>query len=681
MKVHLSVLIREYLESQDYDTSVVEAFFSGMVERVVALVSRIQGTYEFEVQPLREYFAARHLFETAPYSPTGNERMGTRPDRFDALARNSYWLNVTRFFAGCFSKGELPALADSLEELWGEEPYCYLERPKMLGAMLLSDWVFSQHPRSQRRCTDALFEGATLREAAYALRGRPETGNAFVFSVAAARAALLDRCLHDLATGQKIDYELGLCSLARANGLPEEIYDRWCSMRCRPVPLPSQSLLRLSVHLRVVDHIPASQLDEFLDEAYNECLPWIVFSDREDVYCATAKRYSDAVDIVAGSRFRMRHSENNLLGLLAQMIDVDRLSYAFNRHRVSDDIPFGKATGLYYGAERNLIGEATDRKERWNFELEKRLCDLSHVYLEEAKRPLNEWKTTLEPWDNFVEKLRSTIGTGWAAYRIAKLVARQLPAAALREKQVYLLDPGVPLCSRALSATEFADRAEWWERCLSQASDPDEIAFVLVMMFEIANEKVILSNLGEINVALQGLSDAGWESLLDEVVHFIGPMRPSRRLKFAEKDLPEVNGRLYTLLALQCRSDRAAEIYLKRLLSYAEDDIGVWRGCMGLAIVAAQRKPTLWSEILLPLRMGYAEGAIPAGTARLRLYSNPEEAAKMPVEVAVEICKNADLYPLMVLNRAATVLHVHVEEKRTCISDIAKQDRWFAATA
>ena len=48
-----------------------------MVERVVAIVSRVPGTYEFDVQTLREYFAAKHLYHTAVYSPSGNERRGS----------------------------------------------------------------------------------------------------------------------------------------------------------------------------------------------------------------------------------------------------------------------------------------------------------------------------------------------------------------------------------------------------------------------------------------------------------------------------------------------------------------------------------------------------------------------------------------------------------------------------
>ena len=89
-----------YLKDEGQDETLAKRLFTGMVERVVALVSRVEGTYEFEVQPLREYFAARHLYDTAPYSPPGRESKGTLPDRFDALARDLFWQNVTRFYAG-----------------------------------------------------------------------------------------------------------------------------------------------------------------------------------------------------------------------------------------------------------------------------------------------------------------------------------------------------------------------------------------------------------------------------------------------------------------------------------------------------------------------------------------------------------------------------------------------------
>jgi hypothetical protein len=67
-------LLREYLRQENQEEGLVDDLFNGMSERVGALVRRIQGTFEFDVQPLREYFAARYLYDTAPYSPAGAER-------------------------------------------------------------------------------------------------------------------------------------------------------------------------------------------------------------------------------------------------------------------------------------------------------------------------------------------------------------------------------------------------------------------------------------------------------------------------------------------------------------------------------------------------------------------------------------------------------------------------------
>ena len=85
---------------EEHDSELAEELLKGTVERVGALVSRVEGMFEFEVQPLREYFAARHLYKTAPYSPVGQAHKGTRPERFEAIAASSYWTNVTRFFCG-----------------------------------------------------------------------------------------------------------------------------------------------------------------------------------------------------------------------------------------------------------------------------------------------------------------------------------------------------------------------------------------------------------------------------------------------------------------------------------------------------------------------------------------------------------------------------------------------------
>ena len=158
----LQDVLREYLEREQHQTAVLDEVFGAMLERVVMIVSRVQGTYEFEVQPLREYFAARHLYDTASYSPPGTEKGGTKPDRFDAIARNFYWLNVTRFFCGCFTKGELLDLADRVKELMSDPTLGRTRHPFVLAAMLLSDWVFSQTPKAVTEITNALSSNEVL---------------------------------------------------------------------------------------------------------------------------------------------------------------------------------------------------------------------------------------------------------------------------------------------------------------------------------------------------------------------------------------------------------------------------------------------------------------------------------------------------------------------------------------
>lgn len=150
----LKALLKRYLSKEDYETDLVDQLFSGMTQRVMVLTSRVQNTFEFEVQPLREYFAARYLYSTAKTSPPGAERSGTRSDRFEALLRNPYWFNVTRFYAGFSDKGELANLVDLIEDIIGDPEFSLISYPVSVAATLLRDQVFAQRPKSAARALE-----------------------------------------------------------------------------------------------------------------------------------------------------------------------------------------------------------------------------------------------------------------------------------------------------------------------------------------------------------------------------------------------------------------------------------------------------------------------------------------------------------------------------------------------
>ncbi|RYH00212.1 MAG: hypothetical protein EON58_01115 [Alphaproteobacteria bacterium] len=125
----------------------------GVFERLGFLVSRTEGLVEFEVQPLREFLAAKHLYRNAAFSNIGSVKAGTISDRFDAIAGNPYWLNVTRFFAGFFERGQLPLILERLRELDDSPLYSNTTYTRGLCSCLARDYVFSH---GQRTFTDAV---------------------------------------------------------------------------------------------------------------------------------------------------------------------------------------------------------------------------------------------------------------------------------------------------------------------------------------------------------------------------------------------------------------------------------------------------------------------------------------------------------------------------------------------
>ena len=145
------------------------------------------------MQPLREYFAGRYLYKTAPYSPQGLGRFGTKPDRFDALARNSYWTNVTRFFCGFYDVGELLTLVDGLLQLDEEPRFGLTNQTRQLAMMLLADHVFSQAPRAMKRLVAYVIREPGLRrltagaETQRAMALPQSAGGGIMFSAAKAQ--------------------------------------------------------------------------------------------------------------------------------------------------------------------------------------------------------------------------------------------------------------------------------------------------------------------------------------------------------------------------------------------------------------------------------------------------------------------------------------------------------------
>lgn len=217
----LRSFVGKYLHEHQYPDGILDTLFTGILERVWVLVQRIEGRYEFEVQPIREYFCAKHLYESASsYGEPRKEPRGTRSDRFDALARNPYWTNVIRFYAGCYSSGEVGGLYFQLEELREDAEFAFTARPRHLGSMLLGDWVFKTNPRATARVAEVAFDSLGLKLAAHGF-GSSRAGDPTSLPEGAGRKELGLLAVEAMDEHGPFSSNKALSALAAANSTPE----------------------------------------------------------------------------------------------------------------------------------------------------------------------------------------------------------------------------------------------------------------------------------------------------------------------------------------------------------------------------------------------------------------------------------------------------------------------------
>jgi len=145
----LKEAMRHFQRTYGNRESIVDQLFEGASDRLWALTSKVDGTYEFEVLSLREYFAARFLFRNA-----GEDN----PD-FDStdvlreLLRRPYWLNTARFYGGNAKGNGIYYLTAGIEQELAHST----SSAAYLGAWaLVTDGVFQRRPREARKVLTAL---------------------------------------------------------------------------------------------------------------------------------------------------------------------------------------------------------------------------------------------------------------------------------------------------------------------------------------------------------------------------------------------------------------------------------------------------------------------------------------------------------------------------------------------
>lgn len=676
----LKAVLHEYLTKEGHDPGLTDALFAGMVERVVALVSRVEGTLEFEVQPLREFFAARHLYETAPYSPPGGERLGTKPDRFDGLARNFYWMNVTRFFAGCFSKGELPSLAERLRELVKQDEYCYLSYPRLLAATLLSDWVFAQNPNSMRDIVAMIVDGLGLRFLLSSVERRLGHSGLVSLPKQCGREILTKHCFDLLSESPPFDFALDLIELIRNNNSRQEISELWGDRLWKVPSKDRTKWIHYGVYLGAAGTLDADSVKRILKDQNNALttINLLIRAGQGDVIQSMPKESKITIDGILDGELRLsRKRPKEALELFMTALDAHRYAIVFHERKPIPLAELWKDNSRYMFHELEPIPSS----EQQSSELDD--C-LRVIRMAETQSKLiaTEWATSTDPWSSIIDAAATIYGDRWLLMELANVGAfvKLEPA---EDNSVDLFDSTSPLLTRVIAARQRAAQSHWWQGQLNKSdSSPLHKLFVALTLFTWATPSPVLKNINQLDSLISALSEADWERFLTSLEITTSLTSNSRRsnngtLSLSFTELPSgLSPRTATALSLRAKETLRHDLFDHYLKSYVGESPSLFKHTQALALRRFLSDPANNSDLLKTISQSYVAGNV-SEPYSYHYYLRRADIENFPLELARKILSTPYSYPTPLVGIAENSLSIHVSGTAKPLASIALSQHWF----
>lgn len=650
----LRSMIADRLTASNQKLDILDDLFSGGLERVYVLVQRIEGLYEFEVQPLREYFAAKFLYSSAPVGSFRHVVVhGDRAQRFEAIAVNPYWANVTRFYAGFYAGGEIGALNTSLRELTASKKMGESVSARSIGSALLRDWIFRSKAFVQDEVINLVFDPVGVHLASLSKLSGFEKGS---LPDECGRETLARLLFTQYISPVDARPMRSLCFLLQRNGgeLLGQEFSEWAeevtgSERTRRlgIALASGGFSNIEVstaeQLLLSDNPSPSELNNRLTSTISSEPYW-----------------ADSSSLIAESMIRSLLEWGGLIPVFATN-DVARLAWFITPHAFrGPELPpptddSAKAVDVRVSSSAKTLSEVVAILER-----------ASQDVLDKGS-----WDEG-DPWNDQIEAMRAACGDTWSTYRLA---IANVGLTAARDRTAAF-DISGPLFSQARFARNWRGRTSWWEPLL-RSEDAMRRLFWAAMMLAWAPPKHVAAFLGPLGEIVNGLSDDDYERLR-EVLDVADTVRRYRggRLRGPVPDVSNREGsRLIRCLVIafgeaqvvhipnDVKSSEPAiqTIFKRHALTVKLKEFHGWKNL-------STRKRNEW---LGRFQEAQTEGIqLPDETQRM-LYSGVSTLEEATI---VRVLHSATLYPREVVNAAYAVLQESY--KPVVVREIAEKEGW-----
>ncbi len=662
----LKETLRAYLKQENHATDIVEDLFSVLLERLVMIVSRVEGTHEFEVQPLREYFAARYLYDTASYSPPGKERPGSKPDRFDAIAKNPYWLNVLRFYCGCYSKGELLDLAESVKSIERDVPLGRTRRTEMIATMLLQDWVFTQSPKALNEITNELKSPDSLRRLSafhYALpRGEtlrlPSGKGSWNEIVLCAYNALFDE---KLPPGDAVAY----AQLVRDNDTSENIAKKLAEDEERLVKNIGR-WITVASQLHALQYVPNSAFKKQVATTklqLNEVAA-LCSAGHHDIFMGQNQNGDDAARYMLLEAYPFDGGRDD-----GSISFLSKLKELFAGRHVYRGSGAHSEELLKTTEEISSLTSPADTFVDSPFEQLAANCHALAVSISSQAKAIDEAQRIEKVWDVVANASVATLGISPTTLMIGLSTCEHFSIKVGRPRKCYLYDFGQPIVDRLRFFRTQSTNEEYIRSLLIDTQTNAQAQLLIACILYWSNHSIILKHQEELSRALELLSEFEWHFLCN-AISLIGHLRKKTRPgKLEPGQVNSLPSERFALLLAQMIDEKSTiQLFHQHAVKLASQSISSVSFRTRLALLGMRAKLISWEDCSKILR---ESRAFP-----IYIFS-PE--LRLSDDAVREILNEPAAFPLSVWYAAQEIAYVKGFIAVKPVALIARRDRWFSS--
>ncbi len=666
--------VKNYLEAEERDPLLAEKLLQGTVERVGALVARKEDMFEFDVQPLREYFAASHLYNTARYSPVGYPTKGTKYDRFDALARSFYWTNVTRFYCGFYDKGELDSLVSGIISLSEEDGYALINQPRLLSTMLLSDQVFTQDQKAMKRLVNFIAEDPGFQR--FNLPDKFFRRRILKLSKDAGGEALYEVCREKLEAENNQTRCRVLRQVMAQNNSHDKLRSMWDARYNNK--LTKFEIFQEALDFGITDKIRTDEIASVVGDDVDCHIRWLAYEHRYEVIeenrdlriAATQAFFGGDLDFPL--RFYRLSGSATTLEVLTEILRPNAFAKILTR---------SNKTAVIYTILGDSFLSEIDRDRL--FDLVEQSCERSqNNSLDSFKNFVfnlltknnDEWQESLEPWNALVDRglKESTNYDLMSQIAFVATASTTSSDAGKWDERGFTATEG--LVNRLFFARHKYRDSSWWQSVLPN-NDSDSVYMYLAVLLYWGHPRTIASLNSIINPIIENLSSRDWSQLW-KLVCLFPEATDKQKLTIPENWFQKaINLSLRAALILLKRvNDREVARQLSRsyFSSYAGDDAEILVSAVHTELIGSDEESIEWEYIKHMSIRAQDLSISNIFPFRMALITN------IPESVARDVLENFELHNEQFVASCERVYATTVAQNAPKVSKLARDDDWFA---